>query len=343
MKYLLTSCFLWLNLMCALGQTLGGKSAYSFLKLQPSPSAAAAGGINVSLMTNDVSTAFQNPALLSRNMHGQLAANFNSLYAGVSHFSLLQAYSHEKLKTNFGLGLVYLNYGNLVETDAAGNEMAALRPRDFMIQLSASRQYLNNWNYGATLKIIHSNYGVVRSTAVAADVGIRYGDTARLLQMSLVAMNMGVVLKSYVPGQPEELPFDVVFGISKKLEKAPIQFSFTAHHLHRLDLLNEDTLFNNSIGALNVTSGKFSFENIFRHFVIAAQINLSKYIEVNAGYNFLRRRELGTFNLPKGLVGFSFGVGALFPKLQLRYARTLLQNTTGYNQLGINLPLARYW
>ncbi|MBU6158758.1 MAG: type IX secretion system protein PorQ [Bacteroidetes bacterium] len=342
MKFVLTACFLWLHIIFTYGQTLGGKSAYSFFKLQPSPVAAASGGINVSLMTDEASMGFQNPAMLSNKMHGQLAANFNSLYAGLSHFSLFQAYSHKKLNTNFGLGLVYLNYGNLVETDVAGNEIGALRPRDFVIQLSAARQYLNKWNYGATVKMIHSNYGVVRSSALAADVGIRYTDTSRLLQMSLVAMNMGVVLKSYVSGQPEELPFDVVFGISKKLEKAPVQFSFTAHHLHRFNLLYEDSLFSNAIGAPRSATGKFSFENIFRHFIIATQINLSKYIEVNAGYNFMRRKELGIFNVPKGLVGFSLGVGALFPKLQIRYARTYMQNTTGYNQLGINLPLARY-
>ena len=342
MKFIWLTCILLLSTSLMKGQTLGGRTAYTFMKLQPSLVAAASGGTNVSLMTDEVSIAFQNPALLSDKMHGRLAANFNSLYAGISHFSLYQAYTHDKLNTHFGLGLVYLNYGNMIETDPAGNEIGSLRPRDFMVQFSAARQYLNKWMYGATFKVIHSNYGLVRSSAIATDVGIRYCDTARLLQMSLVAMNMGVVLNPYVAGQSEELPFDVVFGISKKLEKAPVQFSFTAHHLHRLNVLYNDPSFNNVVGTPNSGSGKFSFENLFSHFIFSTQLNIGKYVEVTAGYNYMRRRELGIFNVPKGLVGFSLGAGAVFPKFQIRYALTYMQNTTGYNQLGINLPLAKY-
>jgi hypothetical protein len=343
MKVSFVFCFLVLAVFITKGQTLGGKASFSFLKLQPSPTAAASGGVNISLMSDDVSMVFQNPALLSDKMNGRLAANFNSLYAGIAHYSLFQAYSPAKLNTHFGFGLVYLNYGNMAETDVTGNQIGSLRPRDFMVQFSAARQYLNKWTYGATLKVVHSNYGIVRSSAMAADVAIRYTDTARLLQMSLVAMNMGVVLKPYVAGQTEELPFDVVFGISKKLEKAPVQFSLTAHHLHRLNVLYEDAVFNNATGAPNTVAGKFSFENLFSHLVFSTQINIGKYLEGTAGYHYMRRRELGIYNVPKGLVGFSLGVGAILPKFQLRYARTYMQNTTGYNQLGINLPLARYW
>jgi len=324
-------------------QTLGGKTSYQFMTLPAAPQTAALGGVNISNMSDDVGFVFINPAHLSKSMHSNISANFNSLYSGISHYSFMQAYHHPSLQTNFAVGLVYLNYGNTIETDAAGNTLGAFRPRDFMVQMSASRKYLNKWTYGATLKMIQSNLGIVRSSAIAADVGVLYHDSANFLQMSLVATNMGGAFKSYVANQTEELPFNVVFGISKRLEKAPIQFSFTAHHLHRFDILYDDTLFNNSIGANNAPDQKFTFDKLFQHFVISTQIMVGKYIELNAGYNFLRRRELRIFNVPSGLVGFSLGVGALFPKFQIRYARTYLQNTTGYNQLGINLPLNKYF
>jgi hypothetical protein len=64
---------------------------------------------------------------------------------------------------------------------------------------------------------------------------------------------------------------------------------------------------------------------------------------VNAGYNFLRRSELRLYNVANGLVGFSMGAGVMFPKIQIRYARTFMQNSTGYNQLGVNLPLNKYF
>ena len=344
MRLLTILHFFLIAVPCSLfAQTLGGGSAYQFMKLSPSPQVAALGGINISGMSEDLSLAFNNPAHLSKEMHSQLSANFNNLYSDVKQYSLIQAYSHPGIKTNFSFGINYINYGNTIETDAAGNVMGALRPRDFSFQVSASRKYLEKWTYGATLKFINSNYGIVRSSAFATDIGVVFRDSVNLLQMSLVAMNMGAIFKQYQSGQPEELPFDVVFGISKKLEKAPIQFSLTAHHLHRFDILYDDTLFNNSIGAPNNQNRKFTFEKLFQHFIFSTQITIGKYIEVNAGYNFLRRRDLRIYNVPSGLVGFSFGIGALFPKFQIRYARTYMQNTTGLNQLGINLPLNKYF
>jgi hypothetical protein len=113
--------------------------------------------------------------------------------------------------------------------------------------------------------------------------------------------------------------------------------------LHRFDILYNDSAFNNLTGTKNAQPGAFSFEKLFQHFVFSTQIMIGKYLEVNAGYNFLSRTELRISNVANGLVGFSMGAGVLFPKMQIRYARTFMQNTTGFNQLGINLPLNKYF
>jgi hypothetical protein len=340
-RYLLLIFIIFIKLSVN-AQTLGGKASYQFLKLSPSPQISALGGMNISNHSEDLNLTFNNPAILSDKMHSHLTANFNSMYSGISNYSLMQAYTHPKIATNFALGIIYLNYGNIVETDAAGNLLGALRPRDFSLQLSASRKYLEKWHYGATLKYIGSNYGIVRSSAIATDVGISFHDSSHSLRIGLVASNMGLVLKPYQVANTDELPFDLVIGISKKLEKAPVQFSLTAHHLHRFDILYDDTTFNMSINADNASNKKITFEKLFQHFVFSTQIMIGKYLEISAGYNFLRRRELKIYNVPSGLVGFSLGAGALFPKFQVRYARTYFQNTNAYNQLGINLPLNKF-
>jgi hypothetical protein len=324
-------------------QTLGGSSSYQFLRLTPSTQEAALGGINITNNTMDLSMAYNNPSLLSKEMHSQLSANFNNLYAGIKNYHLMMAYSHPEIATNFAIGLHYLNYGNTIQTDPSGNVMGSFNPRDFSLQLMASRQYLTRWTYGATLKFIHSNYGLVRSSAMAMDIAVAYADTTNFLQMSVVAKNMGVVLKPYNSDNLEELPFDLVVGISKKLDKAPVRFSLTAHHLHRFDILYNDTAFNNQVGAKNASPGKFTIEKLFQHIVFSTQLMIGKYLEVNAGYNFLRRSELRLYNVANGLVGFSMGAGVMFPKIQIRYARTFMQNSTGYNQLGVNLPLNKYF
>lgn len=338
-------CFVVVSFVSAglFAQTLGGRTAYNFLKFPASPQQSALGGINLTNESNDVSRAFSNPAQLDSGMHTQMAANFNALYAGVKNVHWMIAFRNKKLNTNFAAGIMYFDYGTTQQTDASGNIEGVYRPRDFVVQVQASREYLNRWKYGVSLKFLASNYGSYRSSAIAADVGVLYRDTANFLQASIVAVNMGGQLKRYNPAEPEELPFDLQIGISKRLAKAPIRFSVTAHHLHRFDILYNDTLFNNDNGYENASTKKITLDKIFQHFVFATQILIGERVEVTAAYNIFRGRELKVSNGGNGLTGFSLGAGVLFSKLQFRYARTYFQNNTAYNQIGLTMPLNKYF
>jgi hypothetical protein len=326
------------------GQTLGGNSVFNFLKLPNTPQLTGLGGVNVSQTSNDVGMAFTNPALLTAGMHTQMNAVFNSMYSGIATYHLSLGYHSPQLNTNFLWGLHYFSYGDLQQTDASGNVLGSLKPTDWVMQISASRSYLQKWNYGAALKFMNSNYGQYRSNGIAADVGVLFHDSATLFSASVVAKNMGFQLKQYTEGSPEDLPFDLVAGISKRLQHAPFGFSITAHHLHQFDIRYNDTAFNNDNGFEPSNSGsQFTFDKIFRHFVIATQIYIGDYLEVSLGYNHLRRQELNIGNSGNGLNGFSMEVGALFKKIQIRYARAYYQNNTAYNQFGLNLGLNKYF
>src|SRR5204862_4952843 len=109
----------------------------------------------------------------------------------------------------------------------------AMRPNDWVMQVSASRSYLQKWSYGASFKFISSNYGIYSSNGIAMDVGLLYTDTSNLIFASIVAKNMGYQLKKYAGTEAEELPFDLQVGITKKLKNEPLTFSFTDHHLHQ--------------------------------------------------------------------------------------------------------------
>ena len=326
-----------------LSQTIGGNSVFNFLKLPGTPQLTALGGVNVSVTSNDVGLAFNNPALLKKEMHTQMNAVFNSFYAGINAYHLSFAYRQEKLKTNFGWGLTYFDYGKISETDPSGNILGIIKPTDWVMQVSASRSYLQKWNYGASVKFISSNYGIYRSNGIAMDMGILYTDTANLFSASLVAKNIGYQLKKYAGTEAEELPFDLQVGLTKKLKNAPMSFSFTAHRLHQFDIRYNDTVFNNENNFGINKTGKFTFDKIFRHFVFAAQVFPVPQLEVTVGYNHLRRQELNINNTTNGLNGFSMGVGLVVKKIQIRYARTHYQNNTGYNQLGLNLQLNEHF
>ena len=324
-------------------QTIGGSSVFNFLKLPNTSQLTALGGINVSVTSNDVGLAFNNPALLKKEMHTQMNAVFNSFYADISAYHLSIGYYHEKLKTNFGWGITYFDYGKIAETDASGNIFGTIKPNDWVMQVTASRSYGEKWNYGAALKFISSNYGVFRSNGLAIDAGVLFNDTASLVSASVLVKNAGYQLQKYAGTEAEDLPFDLQAGITKKLKHAPISFSVTAHHLHQFDIRYNDTVFNNENVFGAEKDGKFTFDKIFRHFVIASQFFPVPQLEVSLGYNHLRRQELNINNTTNGLNGFSLGLGLIVKKLQLRYARTHYQNNTGYNQLGLNLQLNQHF
>ncbi|MFM9909709.1 MAG: type IX secretion system protein PorQ [Chitinophagaceae bacterium] len=330
--FLLVFFFLFALTLCA--QTLGGNIVFNFLKSSNSPQLTALGGINISQQTKDIGLTFNNPALLRPDMHTQSQAVFNSHPGNIRNYNLLTGYHINKWATTFGFGIQYFNYGNTTQTDAAGNILGEFRPTDYAVQAMASRSYLQNWHYGASLKFIHSSYGTYRSSGIAMDIGLTYSDTARFLQLAFVMKNMGFQLRSYNGTSKDELPFDLQFGISKKLEKAPLQLSLNLHHLHQFNIRYNDTAFNNSNGIVDNKNNYF-FDKLFRHFVASVQLFVSDKIELSAGYNYLSRKELNIGTGGNGLNGFSLGVGVLIKKIQVRYARTYFQNNQANNQLGI--------
>jgi hypothetical protein len=323
---------------CGMAQTLGGNAVFGFVRQPQSTQVAALGGINVSTISSDVSLAFANPALLRQKHHGQINAAFFNFKGGLSQYSLTAAYRAENIKTNIGVGLQRLDYGQLAQTDAAGNMLGSFSPSDMALQLMFSRQHKDNWHYGATLKWLQSNYGWYKSSGLAADVALTYVDTVNLLQLAIVVKNMGTTLTTFEAGTPGEMPFDVQFGITKRLAKAPIQFSLTAHQLHRFNIYYKDTLFLQEEGEDLLNDKKNTAEKILAHLVIATQIFVNEKIELNVGYNFLRRQSLNALNAANGLNGFTLGAGLVLKKMQIRYAAGFYQQRS-FHQFGINTTL----
>ncbi len=319
------------------GQTLGGKAAYAFLNLPSSPMQAAAGGVAIAYRGEDVGWTAGNPSLLYKGYSRQLNAAFNAFLAGTKGYGLTGAWFSEKLQTTFGGNVHYLDYGTLPNTDAAGNRLGEFRPVDFVVQASAAKRYLQKWSYGLTLKFIQSAYGQYRSSAVAADIGVTYQDSASRLSAAVVVKNMGAQLKTYA-GETEELPFDLQAGITKRLEKAPFGFSLTAQHLQTFDILYRDTAFNRDN---NISSSSSTFSKLVTHLVVATYVYVGQSIEATVGYNFLKRQQLAEGSEGSGLTGFSAGMRIRFPRLQVVYARSAYQKGVAANQIGVTLFLDR--
>jgi hypothetical protein len=329
MRARLLFVFLWLGVLHGFAQTQGGNPVFSFIKNPATADIAALGGTNVSLIGNNVAAGFSNPSLLRPVHHGQVATSFSSLLAGINQYTAMAGYMVGG--QTLGLGVQYLNYGSIDQTDAAGNLLGMYRPSDFAVQIGTSKQYKEKWWLGAAAKFIHSNYGQFRSSALAVDASLTYFDEASGLQAGVVVTNMGTQLNAYAGAVKEELPFEINAGISKKLAEAPLQFSLTLQQLQRFNLLGSDTSF-----MVSEFGKKYStFDKMMSHVVLGAQLTLSDNINCNLGYNLLRRQSLNGYNITNGLNGVTFGVGVLMDKLHINYATGFYQRNM-FHQLSLN-------
>jgi hypothetical protein len=325
--------------LSAHAQTLGGNAAYNFLRLPSNPLLTAAGGVNTSYFTNEVGLSSNNPALLNPILHSQLNVSFNSFLAGIKTYSTSVAHHHDGSNTTFGGHIYFVDHGSIPQTDAAGNINGEFRPVEFQVQLGAGRKYLEKWHYGVNMKFIHSGFQQYRSAALAFDLGVLYRDSANDLTISVLAKNMGLQLSNYA-GEPEDLPFDLQAGFTKRLSKSPFGFSVTAQQMHRFNISYNDTLFNNE----NDLGGSNSFiDRLTHHFVVASHIYIGDHLEATVGYNHLRGSELKVGNAGNGLTGFSLGLRAKFSKLQVLYARSNYQRNISYNQVGISFQMNRFF
>jgi hypothetical protein len=317
-------------------QTLGGTSAYNFLRLQLHPQAGALGGRNVSHFGADLGMASENPSLLRKIHHSVASFNFTSLAPTITGLYAAGAYHLEKSATTLAMGITHLGYGEQIETDAAGNTLGTFRAYDQMLGLTFSRKYNKKWYYGTTLKFINSRYGAYASQGLALDMGLNYCDEERMLQFGFAAKNMGVQLKSY-GNSKEDLPFDMVIGMSRQLEKAPIRFSLTGQRMHQFDLLYNDTLFNET----NFGSApRASFgAKLLSHLIIGGDVLVGDKIVLTAGYNVLRRKELRIQNFSSGLTGFSYGFNLHLQRLRFYYARTHYQSSLSHHQISFSFML----
>lgn len=317
------------------GQTLGGASTYSFLKLPASAMLSAAGGVNVSMPSADVAFAPSNPASVNGTQHSMLGASFNAYFKGAQAYTVTGIKHAQKTNTTLSGQIFFIDYGNIPLTDASGNQEGTFGARDFYIQGSVSRSYEGRWRYGGNIKFVSANYGIYKSSALVADFGILYVDSTKSIRAGLGVKNMGVQLRTF--NSAEDLPFDLQMGVTKKLSKAPFGFSLTVQQAHRFNIVYNDTLYNNE---LNLRQNKNFGNKLFSHFIGAMHIYAGSSLEITAGYNRLRRFELNNGLSGNGLNGFSAGFLASFKKIQFSYARAYYSRSFAYNQFALQLKLS---
>lgn len=279
-------------------------SAFNTLRLPASSHAAALGGQNVTLIEDEPTAGWYNPALYANVSDLSAGLNFMTYAAGSTwmgaHF--VKAFGE---RHTMAVGVQYMNYGKMDETDEAGNTLGQFSAKDIVIGVGYSYLLSERWTGGANLKMMVSNLADYTALAAAIDVGVNYYDDENDLSVSASLQNIGTQLKAYHDGQRTHLPFTLALGFSKGMAHLPVRFHVT---------MTDVTRWKSSYYVLPENkdkdkSDKVGFGKIaLNHFVLGLDILPTDYLYLSVGYNFRRAYDLKASG-SSHLAGLSAGAG----------------------------------
>lgn len=309
-------------------------SAYNFLNITSSSKIYGLGGVNISLVDDDIFTADQNPSLMGAEMSGQVGISYMR-YLGGSNFATA-AYTHSVgSRGAWGASIKYFGYGSIKETDANGSILGTFSPLDLAFTGSYSHDITDRLRGGINIKFLYSAYAEFSALALATDLGINYYDPDKDLSLSLVAANLGGQLKKF-NDTADRLPIDVRLGWSQSFGSFPVRFSITAWNLCKWKLPYYETGDGSSDGNYEI---KESFaSNLFRHLIFSADLIASKNWYVGLGYNYKMRTDMSTYHRTF-LSGWSLGAGINVKAFKVGFAFAQPHSGASTFMLNLNLSL----
>jgi hypothetical protein len=318
---------------------VGGRSTFEFLNLISSPRQAALGGKVITIYDDDVNAPLFNPATINVDMGNQLAVNFVDYLGDVTYGSASYAYTYDRHVQTFHAGVTYINYGTFEGRDINGEFTSNFRGNEVALSMGYARNILfTDFYVGGNVKLISSQLEDFTSLGGAVDLGVIYVNERWGVNMSVVIRNLGVQFTKF-DDRREDLPFEVIAGISQKLNNLPFRWHLTMENLQQWDTTFENPERNREGVGENVVDGDVSFiNNAFRHLLAGVEFFPDKAINLRLGYNFRRGEEL-RFVEQRSFAGISAGFGLKINNLKFNY--TFAKYTTAVNSsfFGLNIYL----
>ncbi|MDB4170823.1 type IX secretion system protein PorQ [Polaribacter sp.] len=317
MKQILSVFFL-LCIQNLLAQ-VGGESVYQFLNLSSSARQIALGGETLNIM-DDVNQPIWNPSVINTAMDNTVSVNYSSYLAGINIGSISYA---KTLSRRFGTlhgSIKYLDYGTIIGADEFGVETGNFSANDIAISLGYAYNIpRSNIFIGANIKFINATINNYTSIGTAFDFAMLYYSEFNPLSMTIVVRNIGTQLKSF-NGVQEKIPLKIAFGVSYRLKYVPLKWYGTFDNLQQWDISVANPSSQTVDLEGNVTKEDINFlNNMFRHIIIGAELFPESLINIRAGYNFKRARELALQNA-RTFSGVSLGFGIKMNKIKFNYA-----------------------
>lgn len=302
---------------------IGGNNTYEFLNLtNPARTAALGSGNFLAIKDNDIALTLANPSLITTEVSNRLAFSFTDTYTDIKYGFAMFGKDFGKVGSFVG-SMQFADYGKFTYADATGVTAGEFTAGEYAFNIGWGRKLDSVFSIGANIKTIYSSLESYTSYGLAVDVAGSYSNKNGFT-MSLAARNIGRQLTLYTSGDPEPLPFEVQFGMSKRLKHLPFRYSLILNHLEKWDLTYTDPNDNRvdplTGEQLDGSSNGGFLDRAMRHVVLGGEFIPAKFLSIRIGYNYQRRQELKLTSLPS-TVGFSWGIGLKISKFNFSYAR----------------------
>lgn len=329
---LLTPCLL-------LAQQAGGQSGLNFLQLPTQAGSTALGATHMTVGGADPALFMQNPALLDSSKESQASLNLMPYLADTKFINLAYGQALKKTSGTWAVGLQYLNYGTITETDAAGNVVGEFRAADYGLSAGYG-QTIGVFTLGGSIKLVGSGIESYQVYGLAFDWGGVFRHPREDFTAGFVVKNLGFLKQNFVGANTPVLPLDLRVGVTFKPKYMPIRFSGTVHHLNRFDMVYNDPnlFFTYDISGSRIPRKVGVVEKLARHFAIGAELLIHKQFKILLGYDHLRRQELKLYD-GGGLSGFSVGAWLRVKRFEISYGRATYTPGVGSSSLSIVMNL----
>ena len=333
--------FLLASLPVFLSAQIGGRYVYESLRMPASARLTALGGSNVSLMTDELMSFTNNPALASEQVHSRVGFSGVSYLADIGYGTAGYAHHVEEVGT-FSGALQYVGYGDFTRADEFGNVQGSFSANDMMLTLGAARAF-GDFHFGMNVKALYSTLDAYNSFGVGIDFGGAYYNPNNDLGIGVSLRNIGTQLTTFDGADPQNLPFDVSVGVSKRVPHTPFRLSLTLHNLNHPELLGSDENDpQTDLSGNPIENDPTLGDQIFAHSIFGLEVLLSENFHIRAGYNHQRRAELKLEEEAFSFTGFSVGAALRIAKIRIEYsfARYFIQG--GMHHIGISTAISDF-
>ncbi|MEA4839800.1 MAG: type IX secretion system protein PorQ [Bacteroidales bacterium] len=309
-----------------------GEDLYQFLNLPTSVSASGVGGNSVSSVEKDLNLTFHNPAILSTEMNNDFSVGYMHYISDINAGSVAYARKIDDKRT-WMVGVRYVDYGSMLWTTAENEILGDTYAQDLALTGAYSWMLSEYWRAGGGVSLIYSVLDEYTSFAIAVDLGLYYNDPEHFLSAGFVLKNLGSQIVSY-DGNYEKMPWDVQFGVSKKLAHAPFRFTMTVQNLNNLKLPYEE---DEATELASPVSKSFA-TTLFRHLLLGVEFVPSDQFLLSLGYNYRRISEL-SINQRTSFGGFTVGFSTRVKNLRIgaSYAKYHIAGGSLQMTLGMNM------